>query len=236
MASGIDTSSSTRKAAAKPIYWQLSIPSSKYSVWLYYHRFNEDTLYKVLSEYVVPKVQSEERKLEILQREYSPKPTASQSNEISEQESLLNELRWMREELEMVAPLWNPNLDDGVELNFAPLWRLVPQNKSWQKHIKSRWDELCSSKYDWSYIAMRLWPERAIHACISDRSIAIAHGLEDALWIQEDSGWKPRDVSSNEVDRLISERSTKPVQDALEKLLSAPAPLRRGKERARNER
>ncbi len=137
----------------------------------------------------------------------------------------------MREELEMVAPLWNPNLDDGVELNFALLWRLVPQNKSWQKHVKSRWDELCSGKYDWSYIAMRFWPERAVHACISDRSYAIAHGLEDALWNQEYSGWKPRDVSSDEVERLISERSLKPVQDALEKLLSAPSPLNRGNAR-----
>ena len=43
-----------------------------------------------------------------------------------------------------MAPLWKPNLDDGVVINFAPLWRLVPQNKSWQKELKSTWDALCA--------------------------------------------------------------------------------------------
>ena len=39
-------------------------------------------------------------------------------------------------EVERVAPLWKPNLDDGVIINFAQLWRLVPQNKCWQKELK----------------------------------------------------------------------------------------------------
>ena len=223
-------SKSRRKA---PIYWQLSIPSSQYSVWLYYHRFNKDTLFKVLSEHLVPKVQAEERKLDMLRREYGPKPTTGQSEEISEQEDFVDELRWMREELEMVAPLWDPDLDDGVELNFAPLWRVVPHNRSWQKHLKKRWDELCSGKYDWSRIAMRLWPERTAQACLQDRSYAIAHGLEDELWVEGESGWRVRDLSEEDIERIISERSSKPVQDALERLLSAPPPLKKRKGRRR---
>src|SRR5690606_7479663 len=46
-------SKSRRKA---PIYWQLATPSASYSVWLYYHRFTRDTLYRVLNDYVAPKV------------------------------------------------------------------------------------------------------------------------------------------------------------------------------------
>jgi len=36
------------------------------------------------------------------------------------------------------APVWNPTLDDGVVLVMAPLWRLVPQHKPWQRELKSK--------------------------------------------------------------------------------------------------
>ena len=32
-------------------------------------------------------------------------------------------LRVFLDEVKRVAPLWDPNLDDGVLINFAPLWR-----------------------------------------------------------------------------------------------------------------
>jgi hypothetical protein len=50
--------------------------------------------------------------------------------------SFVEELRAFLDEVKRVAPLWKPNLDDGVIINFAPLWRLVPQNKAWQKELK----------------------------------------------------------------------------------------------------
>ena len=53
-------SKSRRKA---PIYWQLATPSASYSAWLYYHRFTRDTLFRLLNDHVVPKLQHEERKL-----------------------------------------------------------------------------------------------------------------------------------------------------------------------------
>jgi len=37
-------SKSRRRA---PIYWQLSTPSASYSVWLYIHAFNKDTLFRI---------------------------------------------------------------------------------------------------------------------------------------------------------------------------------------------
>ena len=90
--------------------------------------------------------------------------------------------------MKRVAPLWNPNLDDGVVLNFAPLWRLVPQHKPWQKELKSTWDALCAGKYDWAHLAMHLWPERVVPKCATDRSLAIAHGLEDVFWVEGTDG------------------------------------------------
>jgi hypothetical protein len=63
-------------------------------------------------------------------------------------------------------------LTDGVIMNIAPLWELVP----WNEH-KKYWEELQEGKYDWSHIAYQLWPERVKKACKKNRSIAIAHGL-----------------------------------------------------------
>jgi hypothetical protein len=44
-----------------------------------------------------------------------------------------------------------PDLNDGVVLNIAPLWELVP----W-KEAKKRWDELLDGKYEWSSIGKQL--------------------------------------------------------------------------------
>ena len=82
--------------------------------------------------------------------------------------------------------------DDGVIINFAPLWRLVPQNRSWQKELRTTWDALIRGDYDWAHLAMYLWPERVVPKCAADRSLAIAHGLEDGFWFEDEDGkWRP---------------------------------------------
>ncbi|HRS17562.1 MAG TPA: hypothetical protein P5234_15105 [Thermoanaerobaculaceae bacterium] len=215
-------SKSRRKA---PIYWQLATPSSSYSVWLYYHRFTRDTLYRVLNDYVAPKLKHEERKLTNLVQGAGPNPSASQRREIDAQERFVEELRALREEAARVAPLWNPDLNDGVIINFAPLWSLVPQHKPWQKECKACWDKLASGDHDWAHLAMHLWPERVVPRCITDRSLAIAHDLEAVFWEEgADGKWKPRKVGKDVVDRLIAERTSASVKAALESLIEAPAP------------
>jgi len=217
---------SRRKA---PIYWQLATPSASYSVWLYYHLFTKDMFFKVLNEYVKPKHEHERQKQSRLQSEAGAEPTRSQRKEFERQEKFVTELATMVEEVERIAPLWNPNLNDGVIINFAPLWRLVPQNKSWQKECKKCWDKLIKGDYDWAHLAMHLWPERVVRKCVTDASLAIAHGLEEIFWEQDDrdrfqskeepeGGWEPV------IKKLVAERTSPAVKAALESLLSAPAP------------
>ena len=68
-------------------------------------------------------------------------------------------------------------------------------HKAWQKELKATWDRYAPANYDWARMAMRLWPERVVPKCASDRSLAIAHGLEDAFWIEgKDGNWKPRET------------------------------------------
>jgi hypothetical protein len=213
-------SKSRRKA---PIYWQLATPSASYSVWLYIHAFSKDTLFRAQNDYAATRLAHEERRLESLAKELRDKATAAQRKELATQQGIVEELRAFLEEVKRVTPLWNPNLDDGVVINFAPLWRLVPQNKAWQKELKSTWDALCEGKYDWAHLAMHLWPERAVPKCAKDRSLAIAHGLEEVFWIVGTDGkWTARKTPTRSVDELVRERTSPAVKAALKSLLDAP--------------
>jgi hypothetical protein len=214
-------SKSRRKA---PIYWQLATPSASYSVWLYIHAFSSDTLFRVQNDYVGPKLGHEERRLEVMMHELSEEATAAERRTLAAQEAFVEELRAFLDEVKRVAPLWRPNLDDGVVINFAPLWRLVPQHKLWQKEVRSIWDALCDGKYDWAHLAMHLWPERVVPKCASDRSLAITHGLEEVFWMQEADGkWTRREIPTRSVIELVLERTSHAVKAALTSLLEAPA-------------
>jgi hypothetical protein len=65
-----------------------------------------------------------------------------------------------------------------VLITAAPLWKLFRLPK-WQKDLKACWLELEKGGYDWSHLAHTLWPDRVREKCRTDRSLAIAHGLED---------------------------------------------------------
>ena len=191
---------------------------------MYLHDFTKDTIYKVQNDWVSPKLAHEERKLDSLRRELAEGPKALERRALAEQETFVEELRGFLEDLKDVAPLWSPNLDDGVIINFAPLWRLVPHRKSWQKELKGTWDDLCAGHYDWAHLAMHLWPERVVPKCASDRSLAIAHGLESFFWVDEGDGkWKPRRVLARQLDELVRERTSVAVKAALKSLLEASA-------------
>jgi hypothetical protein len=215
-------SKSRRKA---PILWQLAVPSSRYSCWLYAHRVARDSLFQVQNDLVAPKLSHEARQLTSMVDTAGANPSAKDRKEIAEQEALVGELRSFLEEVKRVAPLWNPRIDDGIALTMAPLWRLVPQHKPWQKELKTKWDDLANGKYDWAHVAMHLWPERVVPKCLSDRSIAIAHGLEDVFWVEADDGkWKPRPTPKRRVDDLVGERTSVAVKSALKGLTEASVP------------
>ena len=214
-------SKSRRKA---PIYWQLATPSASYSVWLYLHAFTKDTMFHV-EELVNEKVLLEERKANELRNDAGDSPSAAARKALAAQESFLEELRGMAEDVRRVKPLWKPDLDDGVVINFAPLWRLVPQHKPWQKELRETWAALCNGDYDWSHLAMHLWPDRVVPTCATDRSFAIAHGLEDTFWLEDTNGkWKPRATPTRPLADLIAERTSAAVTAARDSLIAAPTP------------
>jgi len=170
-------SKSRRKA---PIYWYLRSAKGNYGLWLYYHRLDKDILFKALLNYVEPKIRLEEDRLKTLRgRKEAAGSSGREAKQIEKdmdrQEQFVSELHDFADKLRRAADLHlAPDLNDGVVLNIAPLWELVP----W-KEAKKNWEELQEGKYDWSHIAYQLWPERVEELCKIDRSIAIAHGRED---------------------------------------------------------
>ncbi len=209
----------TRKA---PIYWWLSTPSRGYSVWLSYHSLTRDTIFSLVNDYVAPKLRHEEAKYTNLAGEAATDPSKKQRIGLEKQEGFLEELRAFSAELSRVAPLWRPALDDGVNINFALLHRVVT-HPTWQKECKKNWDKLLAGDYDWSHLAMHLWPERVVSKCATDHSLALAHGLEDIFWTQDSKGKSHRqEVELAVIDQIIKERTSLSVKAALRDLVSAP--------------
>jgi hypothetical protein len=93
----------------------------------------------------------------------------------------------------------------------------------WQRELKSVWDDLRAGEYDWSHLAMHLWPERVVPKCATDRSMAIAHGLEETFWFEDDDGkWHSLEKPKKSIDALVRERTSAAVKAALKSLIEAP--------------
>jgi hypothetical protein len=155
-----------------PIYWPLSTASGGYTLWMYYHRLTDQTLHTALADFVDPKIRD-------IERQVNEARSADRANELGDWTDLLLELREFRAELERVSRIpWKPSLHDGVLITASPLWKLFRLPK-WQRDLKLCWYELQAGHYDWADLALCIWPDRVKAACRKDRSIAIAHGLED---------------------------------------------------------
>jgi hypothetical protein len=147
----------TKSRRKAPIYWPLQSSKKNYALWLYYHRLDKDMLFKALVNYVEPKIRLEASRLESLRSQMaatdaSGKEAKRLAKECEQQEDFLSELRDFEDKLRRAANLnLEPDLNDGVVLNIAPLYELVP----W-KEAKSYWEELLDGKYEWSSIGKQL--------------------------------------------------------------------------------
>jgi hypothetical protein len=150
-----------------PIYWLLQSSKKNYGLWLYYHRLDKDILFKARQNYVDPRIRLEQTRLDSLRSQKTApgaKGARKIDKDIERQDALIGELKDFADKLDRAAKLnfgdrakldsnmkYGPDLNDGVVLNIAPLWELVP----W-KEAKSYWEELLDGQYEWSSMAKLL--------------------------------------------------------------------------------
>lgn len=176
-------SKSRRKA---PIYWPLSTASGSYTLWIYYPSLNNQTLFKAVNDFL----DGPNGKLTQVSRECAElriKGSGRSRDEEKQYETLQTfeqELTDLRDILLKIAPSYQPNHDDGVQITAAPLWPLF-RHKPWQKVLKDTWTKLDKGDYDWAHLAMTYWPYRVREKCKTNKSLAIAHGLEE-LYVESE--------------------------------------------------
>lgn len=169
----------------RPIYWLLQSEKKSYGFYLFHERINGDTLYKLQRIYIDPKLNHIDQQIRDLGRKMAAMEGAAQrqaSREREALEELYQEIKNFSEAIARVIQLqdetgktvgYDPDINDGVILNMAPLHTLIPWSEP-----EAFWKELQSGRYDWAHLAMRYWPNRVHEKCKTDRSLAIAHGLQ----------------------------------------------------------
>ena len=174
-------SKSRRKA---PIYWPLSTAAGGYTLWLYYPSLTSQTLYTAVNDFVAPKLSQVGAEVTALRTQGTAR-TRDDEKRFAALQALHWELSELRNILLQIAPGYQPHHDDGVQISAAPLWPLF-RHKPWQKVLKDTWVKLEKGDYDWAHLAMAYWPERVRQKCRTDKSLAIAHGLEH-LYIEPEA-------------------------------------------------
>jgi hypothetical protein len=169
-------SKSRRKA---PIYWPLATASGSYTLWVYYPSLSSQTLYTAVNDFVEPKLQQLDSETAALRSKGSGRSRAEE-RQLDELQTFQQELTELRDLLLKVAPGYRPSHDDGVQITAAPLWPLF-RHKPWQKVLKDTSAKLERGDYDWAHLAMNYWPARVRDKCTTDKSLAIAHNLEELV-------------------------------------------------------
>lgn len=174
-------SKSRRKA---PIYWPLATASGSYTLWIYYPSLTSQTLYTAINDFIEPKLKQLGDDVTALRNKGAARSRDDEKQFETLQTSEL-ELIELRDTLLTLAPTYKPNQDDGVQITAAPLWPLF-RHKPWQKLLKDSWAKLEKGDNDWAHMAMNYWPDRVRDKCKTDKSLAIAHNLED-LYVEPEA-------------------------------------------------
>jgi len=137
----------------RPVYWLLQTAKRNYGFYIYNLKFTQDTLYSLIQKYIVPRINLEKLRLKDI---YNKKETANTQKEKREIENLIVKSEGFMEELklfkqniqEVIDTGFKPDIDDGVILNMAPLYKLIPWKEP-EKYYK----DLQMGRYEWANVS-----------------------------------------------------------------------------------
>lgn len=162
----------------RPVYWLLQSAKKSYGIYIFHERLKADSIYSIREKYINPKIVLEKGHLAgykgRLETLNEGKEKRNLEKEIDKLETFIDELIDFQAKVKAIADKgYDPHIDDGVILNMAPLYEIIPWTEP-----KKFWKELQDGKFDWAHMAMKYWPDRVQKKCKTDKSFAIAHGLE----------------------------------------------------------
>lgn len=160
----------TKSRRKAPIYWPLSSEDGTYTYWVYYPKLSKNTLPSLLI-----KLRSEDELLRsAINSAMATHDKAQESSLRSKQaqvESIMEEIN------QILASGYEPNHDDGVPVTSAPMLKLVA-HRGWNNECKDNLEKLTKGEYDWSHLAMSMFPARVTQKAKKDWCLALTHGLE----------------------------------------------------------
>lgn len=160
----------TKSRRKAPIYWPLSSEDGSLTYWIYYPKLSHNTLPSLII-----KLREENEKL----------MSGINAAMVSKEKNLENDLRAKQYQVEnMMAEInriidsgYEPNHDDGVPVTSCPLVNLI-FHRAWKAECQSNLEELNKGNYDWSHLAMSMYPARVTQKAKKDWCMALTHGLE----------------------------------------------------------
>ena len=160
----------TKSRRKAPIYWLLSSEDGSIAYWVYYPKLSKNTL----PELIIKLREEQERLKSELNR-----ALASQ-NKVQET-SIRSQIQQVEDMMAEIAKIQSsgylPNHDDGVPVTSAPLVNIIP-HRGWKQECADNMEQLENGEYDWSHLAMSMYPARVTQKAKKDWCLALTHGLE----------------------------------------------------------
>ena len=146
----LDTYSLSRRKA--PIYWQLSVPSGDWGIWIYSPDLSREVLFAI-ARTAHEKLRLAERLLGQLSTELTRTDTTRDVRDRHEAvQDLCAELRQFSVSANEIAQSgWEPDLDDGAALCAAPIEPLLMAG-AWRDEAARRHQELRQQAYPWASV------------------------------------------------------------------------------------
>ena len=160
----------TKSRRKAPIYWLLASEDGTVDYWVYYPKLSKNTLPQLI-------IQLRE-KGEQLRTRLNAALAAHDKTQETQVRAEQEQVEGMMEKLNRIIEAgYVPNHDDGVPVTAAPLQHLVA-SRLWRAECEKNMELLAKGDYDWSHLAMSMYPARVAQKAKKDWCMALTHGLE----------------------------------------------------------
>lgn len=160
----------TKSRRKAPIYRLLASEDGTVDYWIYYPKLSKNTLPQLI-------IQLRE-KGEQLRTRLNAALAAHDKTQETQVRAEQEQVEGMMEKLNRIIEAgYVPNHDDGVPVTAAPLQHLAA-SRLWRTECEKNMELLAKGDYDWSHLAMSMYPARVAQKAKKDWCMALTHGLE----------------------------------------------------------